>query len=307
MRRFSIFRFVGVFVVAVLLLASASFGSVRNTIASQEPGDPYAAWVPADMLIADDGSIQWHLMDKTAQWQLRGYLKEIKRLKRESKKSKTSIPLSEGGCAIVASELISDSYNPRPRGTLTELVEYSPGAYLGHVVDVAEGFFLGNLGSLLHVIVERSYKGSGPEEPRELYVFVQSAEIMLRGLRLCKPGRRPAPQVDSRLLVFYGRSVSGVPAESLLVPSDFELFTELPDGKASLPELMELQLGADALPTFSELIRRTEDLLANEVPDEEMDQTPSIDQIKVRKSNGVSNSQVDSAGVVGGLDATLGN
>ena len=210
------------------------------------------SWVPVGHFLDADGTAQWDLLGEQEASRLRSQLERVSDAARRAGPERDA----SQECLLSFLPVFPDRVDPRPTSTLDDLVEGSSSILLGRVVDRAAGLYRSLLGSLLEIEVERVYRGR--LATARFYVFVEDAEILVDGVRICKSGLRPQPAIGAKLLLFYFDDVHAELPGSVVTPIDDELFYELEDATASLPVRMQTTLGTGYSIPFSELVERTE-------------------------------------------------
>ncbi len=217
----------------VWVLAPCASAEVPRQIASSDPDRQQPVWVSADEAVADGrvklelfSDFETQLMTSAARSGEREYQKKIS--------GESGEGVFEDGCIWVS---VGHS-NVRENYPLERLHRQAAGAFLGRVVDGAQGFLYGRAGTLFEVEVLDEVKTSNESVVLErLFVYYPHARINFGHFSICKSGPRypTKPLVGGKVIVYAWESLAQ-DAAPIVRPEDEEIFFELEDGTISLPQ-----------------------------------------------------------------------
>lgn len=203
-----------------------------------------AALVP-DALARDDGThwvaldVVFRSPDSEPSWDLVG---DDGGFRRFVDRARNHPPSLRDGCNLSQGATVVEWEDPKPNATLPELVANAQAIVLGDILEVEEGFFHGEFGSLVRLSVSASFVPRGGDLGREVGVFYPEARLEHDGVVVCKSGSRndgESPEPGRRMLIFAYRVVPEFAAD-IIYPDDEEVFFELGDGSVSLPRIFSL-------------------------------------------------------------------
>ncbi len=142
-----------------------------------------------------------------------------------------------------------------PEQTLRSAASGARGIFQGRVVSVTEGFFGGDIGSLIDLEVEETIKTFAEvKSSRTLRLYYPAASFRAGSTSFCKfdPGFPPRPEIGDDLLVFVRRPPLDE-ERRILLPELDGVFIQKLDGKLSLPSSIQKDPSVVALKGMSSL------------------------------------------------------
>lgn len=156
-------------------------------------------------------------------------------------------------CSLFIGRSVDDP-DPKPAGSLDELIENSLGIYQGRITGRDLGFFDGSPGTLLRLQVETSWKSYPGYSDKTLYIFYPVGQINLGGEMLCgrNPGYSFRPEIGDRLLLF-GYYTPLDTSRALIFPEAEHLFFEDRQGHLFLPQKLRGDVDLTAARSLSDI------------------------------------------------------
>lgn len=213
-------------------------------------------FVPADLAGRPDGSIDWVLLGRQAE---AVFSSVANAPKLPAPVHRPDVPDVLGapdpaysrpiaGCLYYA----PGTFESPGRGaekTLPAAVRTARGIVRGRVVAVTQGFFGGDIGSLIDLEVEETLKAAtGVARGKRLRLYYPAASFRAGSFAFCKadPAYPPLPEIGDDLLVIHRRPPLDE-GRSILLPEPDGIFVQKPGGKVQAP----LALAGDASLAFS--------------------------------------------------------
>lgn len=221
-----------------------------------DPGGGPPVWMTADAAKSADGSMLWEEFSPS----MRADLQQRIEMNRQLRSERTgAVATAPGTCQTVRRPT---SGLPLPDTSFASFLDYSQFAFEGTVRSIAEGFYHGQLATLVEVEVERVL-----EEPATLgpvstvYVRFGHAEVEAGGEMLCVRNEHypDRPSIGRHILVFAETVAEHDPL--IVNPHSLAVLFEREDGSVSLG--WERGSFVDEGPTWSAVDRQL-DLLGTE-------------------------------------------
>jgi hypothetical protein len=139
-------------------------GDVPGVIYMKEGPRTDPLWVSAEAATSEKGAVRWELLSPSDHDQLRSFLAESERLRREAKSSQDDQadgkPREELECPLLLVSLCEERMEPKSNGSLSDLTEQALAIYSGRIEGISQGFFSGLPSSLLQVKVTKAFRSS---------------------------------------------------------------------------------------------------------------------------------------------------
>lgn len=213
-------------------------GTLGKTVAAVSNNFFGPAWVPMDQVLDKNGRFRADVMGSTGLAVLEAKAMRIDRLSDSErlqfpldmdKRADESTDIVQIRCPIV-SAFPSRQPEPRPHGSLAQIVANSEDVLIGTVIETANGFSFGTAGSLLRVQVERSLKNSAQYgETSEVFIFYPHASFIAGGKVFCNQGwfGPDSPKIGNRVFVTPFRESDG--EDALLIHAEWWEFPAFVD------------------------------------------------------------------------------
>jgi hypothetical protein len=207
-------------------------GNVPDRVSPVVPGRHAPEWVSAELIVRD-GELQRELFAPEELPIVEMHL-ESGRQALSNYRTAPADHRPADPCVYVAT---SDHRVPPPARTIKDLAASSTGIYLGTVLAERPGLLRGVPRALLRVKLERVLKHEVPGPPPQTLLMAYP-EVRMEVGEVCLAARSPRhparPEVGRQILVFSAAEVPLL-GNAILTPADEEIFSTLPDGRASLP------------------------------------------------------------------------
>lgn len=219
-------------------------------------------FVPAELVGRPDGKVDWHILGPLAR-RIYHSVAEAPRLPAPASRPGEpallgapdpyySRPLST--CLYYAPGSLEDP-GRAPEQTLWAAASGARGIFQGRVVSITEGFFGGDIGSLVDLEIQETLKPSAEmAQNNRLRLYYPAASFRIGSTSFCKadPAYPPRPEIGDDLLVFVRRPPLDEDRR-ILLPEPDGVFVQKSSGKISVPLSLVTDPGLALFKTMSQL------------------------------------------------------
>lgn len=142
-----------------------------------------------------------------------------------------------------------------PEQTLRAAAGGARGIYQGRVVSINEGFFGGDIGSVIDLEIQETLKPFAEvAQTKRLYLYFPAASFRIGSTSFCKadPAYPPRPEIGDDLLVFIRRPPLDEDRR-ILLPEPDGVFIQKSSGKLSVPHSLAADPGCASFQSMSQL------------------------------------------------------
>jgi hypothetical protein len=191
-------------------------------------------WISAaEAAVPEKGVLRWQFFSESDQGNLRRFMAESERLKREQKSR--GVRESDLDCPIFLSTSDEGRIDPKPNRSFADLAKQALAIYSGRIEGISQGFFDGLPSSLLQVKVTEAFRSSELVAKEEVLIPYPSAQFKAGASTFC--GGSAAmyqPAAGDQVLVFiYDPPLNT--ARTLVYPRSPELFFQTAAGRLIVP------------------------------------------------------------------------
>ncbi|MFL6236876.1 MAG: hypothetical protein ACJ76N_27340 [Thermoanaerobaculia bacterium] len=227
-------------------------------------------WVSAEAA-SEKNDVRWELFSASDQDNLRHFVADSERLRREAKSSQGNQVGGKQGteleCPLVLATLDEGRIDPKPNNSFSDLTEQALAIYSGRIEGISQGFFSGLPSSLLQVKVTKAFRSSDLVAREEVLIPYPFARFKIGSSTFCGgPESMFQPAVGDRVLVFIydpGRNAD----QTLVHPRSPELFFQSSAGRLIVPKLLKTDRVLAAAGSLDDLERLLRDRLIKKGPE----------------------------------------